>query len=109
MVRTELISPRILVNNAAAAALTQTLMEASQEQLEHEFGVNVFGNIYMTRAVVGVGKMPRGGRIINIGSVASKLNTAAASVYSAVKSAQDSLTASWASEVSLPWNSFPSL
>lgn len=48
-------------------------MEATAEQLENEFGVNVFGVIYMTQAVVGVGQMPKGGRIINIGSTTSKI------------------------------------
>ena len=104
-VRTELISPHVLVNNAAASNSTQALTEVAQEHLEHEFSVNVFGTIYMTQAVVGTGKMPKGGRIINIGSIASKLSSPGPSVYSAAKSAQDSLTASWAGEVSLPWRS----
>ena len=43
--------------------------------------------------------MPRGGRIINIGTVVSKMGMAVAAVYAAAKAAQDSLTASWASEV----------
>jgi short-subunit dehydrogenase len=43
--------------------------------------------------------MPRGGRIINIGSVISKMGKAYAAIYAAGKAAQDSLTASWAGEV----------
>ena len=57
----------------------------------------------MTQAVVGVGKMPPGGRIINIGTVASKLLVAPA-VYSTTKAAMDALTTLFAGEVSL---SFP--
>lgn len=76
-------------------------MEATPEQLEREFGVNTFGSIYLTQAVVGAGKMPKGGRIINTGSIASKLGLEISAVYSAAKAAQDSLTASWAGEVSL--------
>ncbi|KAL9023353.1 MAG: hypothetical protein Q9180_008269 [Flavoplaca navasiana] len=53
----------------------------------------------MTQAVVNIGKMPRGGRIINIGTVVSKMGMALAAVYAAAKAAQDSLTASWASEL----------
>jgi NAD(P)-dependent dehydrogenase (short-subunit alcohol dehydrogenase family) len=48
-------------------------LEVEQEQLEYAFAVNVFGVIYMTQAVVDVGRMPQGGRIVNIGSIASKV------------------------------------
>jgi len=90
-----------LVNNAAAAR-NRPLMEVTPEQLEYEFGVNVFGVIYLTQAVVGVGQMPKGGRIINIGSIASKILTPDAPVYGVTKAAQDALTTLLAGEVSLP-------
>ncbi|KAJ5797260.1 short-chain dehydrogenase [Penicillium psychrosexuale] len=63
---------KAFINNAAAARNTP-LLEVKAEQLEYEFAVNVFGVIYMTQAVVGVGRMPQGGRIVNIGSIASKI------------------------------------
>ena len=88
----------VLVNNAADGS-SEPLLEATPEHLEKSFGVNVYGPIYLTQAVVNTGKMPRGGRIINIGSVVSKMGMALAAVYAAAKAAQDSLTASWASEV----------
>lgn len=69
------------------------------KEIEAEFGVNTFGSLYMTQAVVKTGKMPRGGRIINIGSIASKIGLSVAAVYAAAKAAQDSLTASWAGEL----------
>lgn len=87
-----------LVNNAGAARNTP-LLEVKGEQLEYEFAVNVFGVIYMTQAVVGVGRMPQGGRIINIGSIASKV-LVPPPVYGATKAAMDALTAFWAGEVS---------
>jgi len=99
----------LLVNNAATARNTP-LMEVKQEQLEHEFAVNVFGAIYMTQAVVGVGRMPPGGRIVNIGSIASKL-LVPPPVYSTTKAAMDALTTLWAGEVSLsfvPFHTLPS-
>lgn len=77
-------------------------MEATPEHLESSFGVNVYGPIYLTQAIVNIGKMPRGGRILNIGTVVSKMGMALAAVYAAAKAAQDSLTASWASEVITP-------
>ena len=84
-------------------------MEVTAEQLEYEFGVNVFGVIYMTQAVVGVGQMPKGGRIINIGSIISKVLVPVSPVYGVTKAAQDGLTTLWAGEVSLPWCSSPAL
>ena len=44
--------------------------------------------------------MPRGGRIVNISSISSKLNVPALPFYSAAKAALDSLSVSWAAEVS---------
>lgn len=93
----------MLVNNAGAAGPTQDLAKVTYEELEYEFGVNVFGTIYMTQAVVGAGKMPKGGRIINTGTIASKLALPGTAVYSAAKAAQDSLTTSWAGEVNFSW------
>jgi hypothetical protein len=76
-------------------------MEVQEDQLEYEFAVNVFGVIYMTQAVVGVGQMPQGGRIVNIGSIASKV-LVPPPVYGATKAASDALTTLWAAEVSFP-------
>ncbi|KAK7432546.1 hypothetical protein QQZ08_000753 [Neonectria magnoliae] len=89
----------ILVNNAGAAGPRQNLKDTTKEDLEYEFGVNVFGTIYLGQAVIGAGKMPRGGRIINVGTIASKIAPTGTSVYAAAKAAQDSLTASWAGEL----------
>jgi NAD(P)-dependent dehydrogenase (short-subunit alcohol dehydrogenase family) len=75
-------------------------MEITPEQVRHEFGSNVYSTIYLTQAVVDTGKMPKGGRIINISSIASKQGLEGVAVYSAAKAAQDSLTASFAGEVS---------
>lgn len=88
------------MNNAGAGDHT-TLLQATPEQIQRDFGINTFSTIYMTQAVVGAGKMPRGGRVINIGSIVSKMGIEVSAVYAAAKAAQDSLTASWAGEVSL--------
>ncbi|KAI1177791.1 short chain dehydrogenase reductase [Nemania sp. FL0916] len=89
----------ILVNNAGGASTVQNTLEIEQEHFDREFGVNVFGVVYMAQAVVDVGKMPKGGRIVNVGSVASKMSTVGTSLYNAAKSAQDSLTAGLASDL----------
>lgn len=62
------------------------------------FGVNVYGTIFLVQAVVP--HMPRGGRIINISSVASKLGLDFLPIYGASKAALDSLSYTWAKEVS---------
>lgn len=64
-----------------------------------EFATNVFGTLFVTKAAIEY--MPRGGRIINVGSVASKLGGAEAGIYSATKAALNSLTTSWAEEVQI--------
>ncbi|KAI8950142.1 hypothetical protein F4801DRAFT_602591 [Xylaria longipes] len=87
----------ILINNAGDAASTQNVMEVTKEHLDYDFGVNVYGVVYMTQAVVGLGKMPHGGRIINIGTIASRISNPGTSLYNAAKLAQDSLTAGFAS------------
>jgi NAD(P)-dependent dehydrogenase (short-subunit alcohol dehydrogenase family) len=96
------------VNNAGGGD-PDTLMEATPERVQRDFGLNTFSTIYMIQAVIGAGKMPRGGRIINVGTIASKLGMSVSAVYAAAKAAQDSLTASWAAEVGslfcLPLNS----
>lgn len=86
------------VNNGAVSQHT-SLLDVGQEQLEHEFSVNVFGLIYMIQAVVKAGKMPSGGRIVNIGSIGSKM-LSAIPVYSTAKAASDALTTLFAGEVS---------
>jgi NAD(P)-dependent dehydrogenase (short-subunit alcohol dehydrogenase family) len=79
-------------------------MDVTQDLLEQDFAVNVFGTVYMTQAVVAVGHMPQGGRIINIGSIISKTlrPPAAPPVYGATKAATDALTTLWAGEVGIP-------
>lgn len=89
-----------IVNNAGVGSV-RFLTEMTPEHLQNHFGINVFGTLDMTQAVVNLGKMPPGGRIINVGSCASKMGPGdGMGVYGATKAATDSLTASWAWEVS---------
>ena len=76
-------------------------MGVDQAGLEKTFAITVFGGIYLIQAAVP--HMPRGGRIINIGSVASKMGIGHIPVYSAAKAAMDSFTYSIAEEVSLAY------
>ncbi|KAI1779671.1 putative short-chain dehydrogenase [Hypoxylon cercidicola] len=88
----------ILVNNAGTG-IVKPLSEVDLETVQLQFGANVYGPIFVTQEAVNLGKMPRGGRIVNIGSIASKMGPAGLAVYGATKAAQDSLTASWAKEL----------
>jgi NAD(P)-dependent dehydrogenase (short-subunit alcohol dehydrogenase family) len=65
--------------------------------IEKFFQINVFGTIYLTRAAVP--HMGRGGRIINITSIGSKLGLESLPIYGATKAAVDSLSYAWAREV----------
>ncbi|KAI5461947.1 hypothetical protein BGZ63DRAFT_423265 [Mariannaea sp. PMI_226] len=86
----------ILVNNAAMGGFGSVLTTAPEE-LVNMFNVNVFSAIYMIQAVVPW--MPAGGRIINIGSVASKLGLVGLPVYGATKAAVGALTFSMSHEL----------
>ncbi|KAI0116908.1 putative short-chain dehydrogenase [Daldinia grandis] len=88
----------ILVNNAGYGLL-QLLRETDFELCQRTFATNVYGPLFMTQAAVDQGRMPPGGRIINIGSIASKTHPQQLGLYAASKAAQDSLTTSWAGEV----------
>jgi NAD(P)-dependent dehydrogenase (short-subunit alcohol dehydrogenase family) len=85
------------VNNAGAGAFGPAT-KASKEEIDSVFGANVYAPLFMMQATVPV--MPSGGRIINIGSIASKLGVAPIPLYDAAKAAQDALTFAMAMEVS---------
>ncbi|KIW65373.1 hypothetical protein, variant [Phialophora macrospora] len=86
----------ILVNNAGGGAIGPA-MQATEDDVLRTFGLNVFASLYMMQAVVPV--MPRGGRIVNIGSVASKMGIAPIPLYSASKAAMDALAYAAATEL----------
>jgi NAD(P)-dependent dehydrogenase (short-subunit alcohol dehydrogenase family) len=64
------------------------------------FQVAVVGPVLLLQAAYA--HMPQNGRIINIGSVASKMGFHQMAVYGAVKAAMDQLTWTLAQEVRLP-------
>ncbi|KFY03514.1 hypothetical protein V490_00163 [Pseudogymnoascus sp. VKM F-3557] len=86
----------ILINNANGKTDFMPL-QATEEQLQAAFSVNVFGTIFMMQAVIDY--MPRGGRIINTSSVAVKLGLEFFPLYVASKAASDALAFSLASEL----------
>lgn len=84
------------VNNAAAGTYGASL-DTPTEDMERIFRTNVFGALYMLKAAVPY--MPRGSRVINISSIASKLGIGVLPIYGASKAALDSLSYAWAQEV----------
>jgi NAD(P)-dependent dehydrogenase (short-subunit alcohol dehydrogenase family) len=72
-------------------------MDASPEELHKTFQVGVFGPIYLIQAALP--HMSQGGRIVNIGSVASKIGFWKAPLYTASKAAMDALTFAMSREV----------
>ncbi|KAL7821249.1 hypothetical protein V8C44DRAFT_362815 [Trichoderma aethiopicum] len=84
----------ILVNNAAWAS-REPVLTATQESIERTFKTCALGPLYLIQATVP--HMPQGGRIVNVGSVASKLGIEA--VYGAAKAAMDALTYSLARDL----------
>ena len=87
----------VLVNNAAVYKLGP-LAAVTEEEFHREFNTNVLGPLLMIREAVKYFG-PRGGSVINIGSVASHLTPPNFSIYSATKGALDAITGVLAKEL----------
>jgi 3-oxoacyl-[acyl-carrier protein] reductase len=80
----------VLVNNAGIYNF-QPLESVTQDEFHRQFNTNVLGLIFTTQeALKHFG--PKGGSVINIGSVASESSPATTVVYSATKGAVDVVT-----------------
>jgi 3-oxoacyl-[acyl-carrier protein] reductase len=79
----------VLVNNSGVYEFG-SIDVITPEHFHKQFDINVLGTLLVTKAAVKhIGK---GGSIINIGSVVSRITPADSSVYSATKGAVDALT-----------------
>jgi NAD(P)-dependent dehydrogenase (short-subunit alcohol dehydrogenase family) len=87
----------LLPVNNAAAGIPHGSLSATKESLDTLFSSIVYAPIFLVQAVVP--HMPRGSRVINIGSIASKLGMAPVGTYGAAKAALDALTYSMAMEL----------
>lgn len=88
----------VLVNNAGRG-FVGAVEEASAEELQAIFTVNVFGLLSVTRAVLPVMRARRSGRVINIGSVGGLISRAGAGVYDATKFAVEGLSEAMRAEL----------
>lgn len=86
------------VNNAAIATYAPTL-QTPPEDIFRVFGVVVVGPVLLLQAAYP--HMPHGGRVINIGTVSSKMGFYQLPIYAAAKAAMDQLTWTLSREVSL--------
>lgn len=88
----------ILVNNAGYGLLGP--VEAiDAAAVERQFAVNLFGPIALIRALLPAMRAANGGRIVNIGSVASVAPSAASALYAASKAALTAMSIGLAAEL----------
>lgn len=87
----------ILVNNAGVYEF-HPLEDVTEEEFHREFNTNVLGLILATREAVKYFG-PKGGSVINVGSVASTVTPPNSVVYTATKGAVDAVTRVLAKEL----------
>lgn len=87
-----------LVNNAGIVAPARPLTEISRERMERMIGVNLLGPLLCAREAAR--RLPEGGAIVNVSSIAARLGAPNEYVdYAATKGAVDSLTVGLAKEL----------
>ncbi|MBW4040271.1 MAG: glucose 1-dehydrogenase [Acidobacteria bacterium] len=79
----------ILVNNSGVYEFGP-LEAITPEHFHRQFDINVLGLLLVTQAAVK--HLPKGGSVINIGSLVSRITPAASSVYTGTKGAVDAIT-----------------
>jgi NAD(P)-dependent dehydrogenase (short-subunit alcohol dehydrogenase family) len=90
----ELGGLHILVNNAAYQHHRKSIAEIDDEQIDRTFRTNIYGYFYMARAALE--HLPRGGAIINTGSITGLEGSGELLDYSATKGAIHAFTKSLA-------------
>ena len=88
----------VLVNNAGVA-LSKLFQETSTEEVAKIFGVNTFGVINCSKAVVPSMVSEKAGKIINISSIWGKVGASMETIYSASKGAVIAFTLALAKEL----------
>jgi len=88
----------VLVNNAGYGQLG-LFEESTVQDVQAQFGTNLFGVFSVTRAVLPVMRAARKGRIFNVSSLAGMRGTAFGSLYCASKFALEGFSESLAQEI----------
>ena len=88
----------VLVNNAAYGLLGN-FEELSSQEIDQQFGVNVFGVMHVLRAALPVLRRQRSGHVLNISPFGGRTGFDAAAVYCATKYAIEGLSSSLSLEL----------
>lgn len=96
-----------VINNAGYGLLSP-IDQATEEEVQQQFDVNVFGVLRVIKAVLPHMREQKSGRIINISSIAGMVSNPGLGWYCATKHALEAMSASLASTV-FPWNIFVSV
>ncbi|MGH8998217.1 MAG: SDR family NAD(P)-dependent oxidoreductase [Acidimicrobiia bacterium] len=97
-IRSELGTPRIVVNNAATWTI-KLFKDTTQAEIDRIFGVTVTGAMHVTRAALDDLTATPGGRLINIISDSGRTGEGYMAAYASAKAALVGLTKSLAKEV----------
>ena len=87
----------VLVNNAAYQQRQDAIEDVTDEQFEKTFRTNIFGYFYMARAAVAY--LPKGGAIVNTGSIAGFEGNETLVDYASTKGAIHAFTKSLARQL----------
>ena len=89
----------VLVNNAGTLVRAQSLLEATEEQIDRVLALNVKAPFLLTAALAPAMIEAGRGAVVNIGSTSGVVGMAQAALYSASKAGLHSLTESFATEL----------
>jgi len=81
-----------LINNAATNNSSGILAFVSDDNIDKDIRTNIFGNIYLTKIVSSYMMRAKFGRIVNIGSIASRLCFKGDSIYASCKNFLETFT-----------------
>jgi NAD(P)-dependent dehydrogenase (short-subunit alcohol dehydrogenase family) len=89
----------LLVNNAAQLIPAQSMLEATEEQIDQALAVNIKAPFLLTQAVVPDMVSAGAGVVVNMGSINGMIGMSVAALYGASKAGLHSLTKSFAAEL----------
>jgi 3-oxoacyl-[acyl-carrier protein] reductase len=81
----------VLINNAGVAAMNHAILTPAST-VEDVLATNVVGTFVFCREAARIMRQRRFGRIVNVSTVATRLNIAGEAIYAAAKSAVEKLT-----------------
>lgn len=91
----------ILVNNAAMLVPAQSMFDATEEQIDAAFAVNVKAPFLLTATLAKPMIEAGHGSVVNVGSINGSIGMSVAALYGASKAALHSLTKSFAAELAI--------